>query len=409
MLSESEMNKGRALPMWSTLTVLVLACGLLLAGGMPLVGDPEIYRSPFMLFLGVVAAMLCLWGGWRIAKGQRAQFIFGLVSTFFAVAGLIVLCRYGARAVSYAWLGGVMWFGALGMACTAVVGGLFTAIFGFFVYKLMKRHLWLAGLHWSLLLVGIGAYLDYCGERMAFVPLPANGQTCAETVVTSEGENIKLPFKLYVESFTTTYYGEDSYSIYHQEGEEWVLDGHPELQVDSLRYGDELWALEDLKISSAMPQPFLLLPGEPNRLIMRDARPVKTYSASCRIETEHRGRPEVRHHELQVNSPIECKEWLIYLNSYTPMGNNTLVTLQLRSAPGRLIALVGMVGLIISTVFWCWWRKEKPADEPQPVIDPAVLYPERASRLWDVSEQPVAEPATAPKDEAENGKEKEEV
>ena len=40
--------------MWSTLTVLVLACGLLLAGGMPLVGDPEIYRSPFMLFLGVL-------------------------------------------------------------------------------------------------------------------------------------------------------------------------------------------------------------------------------------------------------------------------------------------------------------------------------------------------------------------
>lgn len=347
----------------ATLIVLGGVCLLLLAGGFPLLGTPEVYRSGIMLLLGVAAGVLALWGGWRLAVGQRAQFIFGLVSTFFAMVGLVVVWRYGCRAVDYAGQGGPMWFGAVGMACTAVVGGLFTTIFGYFVLRLMKRRLWLAGAHWSLVLLAIGVYTDYCCEVTAVAQLPSNGRVTVCEVMTPEGEKVQLPFTLRVDSFATTYYGEDTFSLYRREGSGWELIGHPEQEVDCLRYGDELWALEDLRMSEGMPQPYLLLPGEPERLLMRDARPVKSYSAACHIETDYRGRRELRDEVVRVNEPIECKGWLIYLNSYTPMGRSTLVTLQLRRAPGRVAALSGMVGLILCTACWCWWRREGAAAE----------------------------------------------
>lgn len=333
---------------------------LLLVGGFPLIGVPAVYHSWLMMLVGVVAVLLCLWGGWRIASGQRAQFVCGFICTFFACAGLVVLWQYGCRAVEYAMLGGVMWFGALGMACTAVVGGLFTGIFGFFVLRLMRRHLWLAALHWSLALVGLGAYADYLWAETAIAQLPSNGRVSICEVMTPEGEKILLPFSLRVDSFTTTFYGDDSYTLYTWQDDKWEPVGHPQPEVDCLRYGDELWAMEDLRISPDMPQPYLLLPGEPVRMVMRDARAVKDYSATLHIETTYRGRPEVRDEQVRVNAPLECKGWLMYLNSYTPMGRSTLVTLQLRRAPGRIPALVGMVGIILCTACWCWWRREEP-------------------------------------------------
>ena len=116
---------------------------LLLVGGFPLIGVPAVYHSWLMMVVGVVAVLLCLWGGWRIANGLRAQFVCGFICTFFACAGVVVLWQYGCRAVEYALLGGVMWFGALAMACTAVVGGLFTGIFldgiALSVFKLLSE------------------------------------------------------------------------------------------------------------------------------------------------------------------------------------------------------------------------------------------------------------------------------
>ena len=341
--------------------LMSVAVLLLVVGGFPLIGMPAVYRSPLMMAVGVVAVLLCLWGGWRIANNLRAQFVCGFICTFFAGAGVVVLVQYGCRAVEYALLGGVMWFGALAMACTAVVGGLFTAIFGFFVLKLMRRHLWLAALHWSLALVGMGAYADYFGEETAVAQLPSNGRVTICEVMTAEGEKIQLPFTLRVDSFSTTFYGNDSYTLYVWQGGKWEPVGHPVPEVDCLRYGDELWAKEDLRISPDFPQPYLLLPGEPVRMVMRDSRAVKDYSAALHIETTYRGRPEVRDEQVRVNSPLECKGWLMYLNSYTPMGRSTLVTLQLRRAPGRVPSLVGMVGIILCTACWCWWRREEPA------------------------------------------------
>ncbi len=349
--------------------MLLGAAGLLLSvGGFPLVGKPQVYHSGPMVGLGVATALLALWGGWRLAAGQRVRFVCGLVSCFFACAGIMALWMYGGKALQYAGMGGIMWFGALGMACTAMVGVLFSCIFGYFVYRLMSRRLWLAGVHWSMALLALGVYLDYCGEVRAAAQLPSNGRVTVCEVMTPAGEKLQLPFSLRVDSFTASYYGEDSYSLYQREGSGWELLGHPTVTVDCLTFGGEMWALEDLQNMPGIPQPCLLLPArgeQPERLLIRNARTVKDYAAACHIETTHRGRPEVLEDVVRVNEPLHCKGWLIYLNSYSPMSSSTLVTLQLRKAPGRFPALAGMVGVILCTACWCWWRREEES-EPTP-------------------------------------------
>ncbi len=348
-----------------TLMLLGAAGLLLLAGGFPLVGEPAVYRSGLMLGLGIAVALLALWGGWRIAAGQKARYVCGLVSCFFTCSGLMVLWMYGSKALQYAAMGGTMWFGAMGMACTAMVGVLFTCIFGYFTYRLMTRRLWLAGVHWSLTLLALGIYMDYCGEVRAAAQLPSNGRVTVCEVMTTAGEKILLPFTLRVDNFTASYYGEDSYSLYRREGEGWELLGHPTVEVDCLKFGEEMWALQDLRNMPGMPQPCLLLPAtgeQTERLLMRNARTVKDYAATCHIETTHRGRGEVRDEVVRVNQPLHCKGWLIYLNSYSPMSSSTLVTLQLRKAPGRFPALAGMVGIILCTACWCWWRREEESN-----------------------------------------------
>lgn len=358
------MNRKTSL-LLPTLMVLGAACLVLLIGGFPLWGEPSVYRSGLMLGLGISAGLLSLWGGWRLAVGQRARFVCGLVSTFFACAGVVVFWQYGGKALQYTTMGGLMWLGALGMACTAMVGLLFTSIFGYFAYRFMTRRLWLAGVHWSLFVLALGAYLDYCGEVRAFAQLPSHGRTSVCEVMTAEGEKVQLPFTLRVDAFHASYYGDDSYSLYLRQGEGWELLGHPEVVVDCLKYGEEMWALENLQSAPGMPQPFMLLPGsdeQPDRLLMRNARPVKDYAATCHIETEHRGRNEVRDEVVRVNAPLQCKGWYIYLNSYSTMSSSTLVTLQLRRAPGRFPALAGMVGVILCTACWCWWRREEESE-----------------------------------------------
>ena len=150
------------------------ACVLLLAGAFPLLGAPEVYRSGAVLLLGALSVLLCFWGGWRLAAGARGQLVCGLVFLFFTVAGLNMLFLYGAKALEYAAIGGAMWAGFVGMGCVALTGVVFMAVFGFLCCRVMnKRILWLAGAHWAVALLGIGAFVDagglraFAGERLS--------------------------------------------------------------------------------------------------------------------------------------------------------------------------------------------------------------------------------------------------
>lgn len=347
----------------ASIAVLAAVCLLLAAGGFPLMGAPAVYKGGMMLILAALAALLALWGGWRLAKGRRAQFVFGLVSVFLATAGLVAVWQFGTQAAAYARIGGAMWFGAAGMASLALVGLLFTAIFGFFMLKLMDNRLWLAGAHWSFCLLAAGAGIDYCGEVSCPLWLPANGSAIEEAQA-ADGTKFSLGFKLQAEDFGIERYDDapPAYTLYQWTGGKWNPIARPNLQNGRLIHGQESWPANSLQKNPFLgSQPYVLLQGEPARLLMQDEPAVRSYHARCRVTSSYRGREEAREETLRVNEPISCNGWRIYLMGYRPMGGGALLQLEARRAPGRLPALAGMVGLIICCAFWCW-GKPKPRD-----------------------------------------------
>ena len=344
------------------LMALGAACVLLLAGAFPLLGAPAVYRSGAMLLLGALVVLLCLWGGWRLAAGRRGQLVFGLVFLFFTVTGLSMLVQYGAKALEYAGIGGPMWAGAVGMGCVALTGVVFMAVFGFLCYRVMnQRVLWLAGVHWALALLGTGAFVDAACEVRMPVTLPADAKTELTELFLDDGRHVPLGFRLRIDAFTVRHYDDATYTIYAFE------NGRPgparpvERRGETLHLGAESWPVSELKTAPGMPHPFLMLPGNPARVLVQNPGTVKDYCASVVAFTDHRGRPETHKAELRVNTPFACKDWRFSLSSYRQAGDTTEVLLQARRAPGRFAALAGMVGVIICTAVWCWWRKEEQA------------------------------------------------
>lgn len=338
------------------------ACVLLLAGAFPLLGAPEVYRSGAMMLLGALVVLLCVWGGWRLAAGRRGQLIFGLVFLFFTVTGLNMLFQYGSKALEYAGIGGPMWAGFVGMGCVALTGVLFMAVFGFLCYRVMnQRVLWLAGAHWAVALLGIGAFVDAAYEVRMPITMPADGKTELTELFLDDGRHFPLGFRLRVDDFTVQRYDDATYTIYTFE------NGRPgpaqpvERRGDMLHLGAESWPVSALKQAPGMPHPFLMLPGNPARVLVQRPGTVRDYCAHITIFTDHRGRPELRKEELRVNTPTACKDWRFSLSSYRQSAEGTEVLLQARRAPGRFAALAGMVGIIICTAVWCWWRKEELA------------------------------------------------
>ena len=340
-----------------TLMVVGAACVLLLAGGFPLMGAPEVYRSGAMLLLGLLAATLCAVAGWRLAAGERLRLVGGLIAVFFACAGVVTVWQFGSSAVEMASLGGAMWFGAVGMACTGLVGLIFTGLFGYLARRAMHARLWLAGAHWALVLIATGAYLDYCGELRVPVRLMAGSAPAICSVTTPDGVQHPLDFTLTVQDFELHRYETRSYSLHGYEQGRWQkIATLEEADGKLLLPGGTSRPVADLRTAPGMAQPFLLLPGEPAQIIMQDIPPVREYKATCKVDTLYRGRPETRQVTLRVNEPLSCKGWVVYLMNYRDTAAGTEVELLMRRAPGRLLALAGMVGLILCTAFWCWSR-----------------------------------------------------
>ncbi len=338
------------------LMALGAGCTLLFAGGFPLLGAPALYHGGAMLLLGMLIGILSLWGGLRLAKGNIARLLFGLFCCFMAGIGLVMLLRYGDKALDYAGLGGAMWFGAVAMSCIALVGVIFTGVFGFFAKKLMSRGLWLAGAHVAAFFVLLGAFVDYCEEERALVRLVVDGKTVLRHAVTDAGQERELPFRLRVDEFAVEHYaGNETYSLmrFDHGAARWLRVGAVAVQGEELVFGEERWKKGALQQAPGMPRPFLVAGGQ--RVILQDAAPVKEYRAQCHVMTKHRGRDEARDEILKVNAPIEVKGWQITLMSHERAANGSpQLVLQLRYAPGRFWALTGMLGLILCTACWCW-------------------------------------------------------
>ncbi len=338
----------------AALMTLGAGCVLLLAGGFPLLGAPAVYHGGAMVVVGLLVGLLSLWGGLRIARGNVARLLFGVFCSFMAGIGLVMVLRYGGKAVDYMGQGGIMWFGAIGMGCIATVGVLFTGVFGFFARKLMSHRLWLAGLHLACFLVLLGSGLDAALELRSTERLRADG--VQELIHSSACASQNLPFRLRVDDFSIEYYeGQEAYSLmsYDHATARWQRLGAVKCVGNEFVLGEQRWPREQMKQTPGMLQPFLVA-GQ-GLVILQDAAPVKEYRAKCHVMTQHRGRDEARDEILRVNDPIEVKGWQVTLMSHERAADGTpVVVLQLRWAPGRFWALTGMLGLILCTACWCW-------------------------------------------------------
>lgn len=376
----------------AALMLMGAACVLLLAGAAPVGGVPAVYHSWPMLLLGAFAGLLSLWGGWRLSAGKRAQFVVGSISTFFVIAGVVTVWMYGCKAVEYMQMGGGGWFAALGSVCTMVVGGLFIIIFGYFMLRLMNPRLWLAAAHVCCALVVLGAFVDYCAEERAELAVTPGSAEPVTEVTTAAGNTLPLGFGLKVDSFAVSYYDDaqpaehlahvlitrqnDSYCPYLWSGKLWVPlpPGHYTVQGTKLEFGGRTFDLTQLRQYPQFTCP-LLLESAPMPSGLAAAGTVKEYKAECTLETQHRGRPETRRETLKVNEPIACGDWRLYLMryDYNPLSNTVRPVLLARRAPGRWFAMVGMVGIILSTACWSFWRRDPAqAVSPQPQDSPQV-------------------------------------
>lgn len=247
-------------------------------------------------------------------------------------------------------IGGPMWFGAVGVGCMAAIGALFAGIFGFLAWRLMHRRLWLAALHLctALVLVGAGADSLYSHEHALSLTVGRAGEPLP---LRAGGSLTPLITGFEVEH----YEGSESYELLRHEAGRWVHQGTPQRQGEKIVYEGEQWPVSSLRSISGIPRPFLLIPGQPPRLLLQGEAPVKDYRAACRLTLSRGEQQETQEVTLRVNEPVSCEDWQLYLMSYRPLRDgSTRVELQARRAPGRFLTLLGFIGIALCTAGWCY-------------------------------------------------------
>lgn len=345
------------------MTLMALGAGLvlLLGGGCPILGAPEVYRSGAMLALAALVAILGLWGAYTLSRKKAPRLLLGMLFAYMAVVGLVVLREYGLKGLEYCAQGGPMIFGAVGQFCTALVGVIFTSVFGYLTSRLMTRRLWLAALHLCVSVMVCGAFIDYAYEVKERVTVPANGSQVLESVQTAEGSEL-LGFKLRVLDFHESFYDDaPTYSLFTMQADGAGETVEVACEDGMLLVDGERIPATELKKAPNLPPPCKVLPGNPPRVVVQNPPTVKEYSSTCEVATIHRGREEKYNATLRVNEPLSVKGWQVYLESHGMNRGEPCVCLLLRRAPGRLAVISGMVGIIVCTACWCWWRKEDEA------------------------------------------------
>lgn len=337
----------------ATLMLLGALIVLLLAGGFPLTEAPAVYHGGAMLAAGVGVVALSLLGMWRLAAGQSARLMIGLLCAFLSGVGIAGLGYFGMQACEYVGLGGAMWFGAIGMGCMAGVGLLFGIIFGFLAWRLMQPALWLAALHFFIVIILAGACADLLFSESFLISSPV----AAARDIVQPPRGSHPGFDMRITGFELTHHDSgESYSLLRHESGRWVHIGTPVRKGENIVYGSESWPVSSLVQSPRVAQPFYLLPGKPPRLLLKQDAPVKDYCAKVRFTIRRAGQPdEVREEQVRVNKPATCEGWRYYLVSYNKLGNgDTEVQLLKRRAPGRFCVLLGLIGVIVSTACWCF-------------------------------------------------------
>ncbi len=322
---------------------------LLLAGADPWRGAPAVYRSGVMLVLGGLAGLLSLLGVWKAARHRLLRFGVGLCLLALTVAAVPGLVLFGEKGIEYAHCGGAMWFGAVGMACLALVSLMIAGVLGYLGLRAMRAPgLWGAGMHLAVVIILTGAFTDYFSAREVTADCGVGGAAFPA------GEQ---PFSVRVDDFSVTRYeGGETYTLLRHSGGSWQYVGTPRREGDTLRWGEESWPVAQLlpapDAAAHTAQRYLLLPGRPPRLLLQHAAPIREYRAHCRLVGRETGKTakNEKTEQLRVNHPISFCGWQVYLMSADPAG--TRVHLLLRRAPGRPFIYAGAIGLVLCSLGW---------------------------------------------------------
>ncbi len=297
-----------------------------------------------MHVLGGLIGIMCLCTAWNCSRRGRWRLVAGLSCLFLTVAGVGIFVAFGGKALSYARLGGGMWFGAAGMACLALTGLLFSAIFGYLGLLCMRVNLRMAGMHACLALLLIGAFIDYYTEQR--IPLTRSVGCPVSPAADATSPGARLPFQVSVQHLHILRYDAPTeFRLMEHRNGRWLPHGRGVISGSRIVCGGESWELSMLqRLPVGGEGYFYVLPGSPTRVFVPQMPPVREYRAECTLlPTSQNGEPKTV--SIRVNEPAEWGNWRIYLMNCSPDGRR--VQLLLRCAPGSAWVRIGAIGLLL--------------------------------------------------------------
>ncbi len=358
------MKKNKIKLVKASLAVIASALIILIAGAWPLDGTPEVYRSGFLLLLGGVIGILSFCAGVTLTGKQWWRLLLSSLLTFIAAGCLCGAWLYTVAGIGFASGGEWRWLGSLGrwIMAAAMLGIVGVSAVG--IFRLMTGRLWLAAVHFSLVAMGGGCFLDYCSEIKGTLrlPVPQNGEAPFMQENVYDGNRMHpFGFSLGVRQFTVLRYADAvTCRLCVYKNGQWQVQTELIPQNGILKTDDISVPLSELKIFPCIPHAMYVL--EDGRVIVKNEAPVKSYEAVCVIETD--GKKE--EYRLRVNEPISHNGWLFYLMHCDNEQGKQTVYVTARCAPGRPWVIGGMVALMISVAFWCWLPSRK---EETPLSD----------------------------------------
>ncbi len=149
-----------------------------------------------------IFALIVLLFACRSAKGQLLRLVLGAIGAFFTVVGVFIFFKCGGLAIDFAMTGGTAWFPAVTLGCCALVGAIFTGVFGYLLTRFLNRPLCMGLAYLSLIPIMVGTFLNYTKAVDSLVWIPQN--QALQSLTLSDGTNFPLEFELSIKSDSST-------------------------------------------------------------------------------------------------------------------------------------------------------------------------------------------------------------
>lgn len=159
--------------------------------------DPSMASILLAIFSLIVLLFAC-----RCAKGQLVRLVLGAIGAFFTVVGVFIFFKCGGLAIDFALTGGTAWFPAVTLGCCALVGAIFTGVFGYLLTRFLNRPLCVGLAYLSIIPIMVGTFLNYTQAVDSLVWVPQN--QALQSFVLNDGTNFPLEFELSINPDAST-------------------------------------------------------------------------------------------------------------------------------------------------------------------------------------------------------------